>query len=114
MDIKTHVRFRQSKPGFKCTASDFTDHTDFPNHHALIYSFSGPEARGNLVVIQITMDLATSCKEKLVHFRIKELKHILTQLGLSKQGKKQDLADRILAIISDDRVSGMWAKKKRC
>ncbi|KAL8227224.1 hypothetical protein R6Q57_017056 [Mikania cordata] len=57
------------------------------------------------------MDLVTSCKEKLAHFRIKELKDILTQLGLSKQGKKQDLADRILAIISDDRVSGMWAKK---
>ncbi|KAK1435158.1 hypothetical protein QVD17_00918 [Tagetes erecta] len=57
------------------------------------------------------MDLVTSCKEKLAHFRIKELKDILTHLGLSKQGKKQDLADRILAIISDDRVSGMWAKK---
>nr|XP_043629181.1 E3 SUMO-protein ligase SIZ1 isoform X2 [Erigeron canadensis] len=57
------------------------------------------------------MDLVTSCKEKLPHFRIKELKGILTQLGLSKQGKKQDLVDRILAIISDDRVSGMWAKK---
>ncbi|XP_023729790.1 E3 SUMO-protein ligase SIZ1 isoform X1 [Lactuca sativa] len=57
------------------------------------------------------MDLVTSCKEKLTHFRIKELKDILTQLGLSKQGKKQDLADRILAIISDDRVSGIWAKK---
>lgn len=57
------------------------------------------------------MDLVTSCKEKLSHFRIKELKDILTQLGLSKQGKKQDLADRILAIISDDRVSGIWAKK---
>ncbi|KAI3823243.1 hypothetical protein L1987_04676 [Smallanthus sonchifolius] len=67
-------------------------------------------ARGNLIV-QIKMDLVTSCKEKLAHFRIKELKDILTQLGLSKQGKKQDLADRILAIISDDRVSGMWAKK---
>ncbi|XP_024985059.1 E3 SUMO-protein ligase SIZ1 isoform X1 [Cynara cardunculus var. scolymus] len=57
------------------------------------------------------MDLVTSCKEKLAHFRIKELKDILTQLGLSKQGKKQDLVDRILAILSDDRVSGMWAKK---
>ncbi|KAJ0497841.1 putative chromatin regulator PHD family [Helianthus annuus] len=49
--------------------------------------------------------------EKLAHFRVKDLKDILTQLGLSKQGKKQDLADRILTIISDDRVSGMWAKK---
>ncbi|XP_071711972.1 E3 SUMO-protein ligase SIZ1-like [Rutidosis leptorrhynchoides] len=57
------------------------------------------------------MDLLTSCKEKMAHFRIKELKGILTHLGLSKQGKKQDLIDRIIAIISDDRVSGMWAKK---
>ncbi|KAM3233600.1 E3 SUMO-protein ligase SIZ1 isoform X1 [Capsicum annuum] len=57
------------------------------------------------------MDLVTSCKDKLTHFRIKELKDVLTQLGLSKQGKKQDLVDRILAILSDERVSGMWAKK---
>ncbi|KAL2541116.1 E3 SUMO-protein ligase SIZ1 [Abeliophyllum distichum] len=57
------------------------------------------------------MDLVTSCKDKLAYFRIKELKDVLTQLGLSKQGKKQDLVDRILAILSDDRVSGMWAKK---
>ncbi|KAK9079078.1 hypothetical protein SSX86_000748 [Deinandra increscens subsp. villosa] len=49
--------------------------------------------------------------EKLAHLRIKELKDILTQLGVSKQGKKQDLVERILAIISNDRVSGMWAKK---
>ncbi|KAM0065275.1 putative transcription regulator SAP family [Helianthus debilis subsp. tardiflorus] len=35
------------------------------------------------------MDLVASCKEKLSHFRIRELKGILTQLGLSKQGKKQ-------------------------
>ncbi|KAM0045138.1 putative chromatin regulator PHD family [Helianthus debilis subsp. tardiflorus] len=57
------------------------------------------------------MDFVMSYKEKLAHFRVKDLKDILTQLGLSKQGKKQDLADRILTIISDDRVSGMWAKK---
>ncbi|KAK9279683.1 hypothetical protein L1049_013363 [Liquidambar formosana] len=57
------------------------------------------------------MDLVTSCKDKLAYFRIKELKDVLTQLGLSKQGKKQDLVDRILAILSDDQVSRMWAKK---
>ncbi|KAL8204710.1 hypothetical protein R6Q57_010333 [Mikania cordata] len=57
------------------------------------------------------MDLVASCKEKLVHFRIRELKGILTQLSLSKQGKKQDLIDRILAILSDEHVSGMWSKK---
>ncbi|XP_076896024.1 E3 SUMO-protein ligase SIZ1-like [Bidens hawaiensis] len=55
------------------------------------------------------MDLVATCKENLAHFRIKELKDILSQLGLSKQGKKQDLADRILAIVSDDR--GIWARK---
>ncbi|PIN16420.1 Histone-lysine N-methyltransferase [Handroanthus impetiginosus] len=55
------------------------------------------------------MDLVDSCKDKLAYFRIKELKDILTQLGLSKQGKKQDLVDRILAILSNDR--GIWAKK---
>ncbi|KAA8544013.1 hypothetical protein F0562_021810 [Nyssa sinensis] len=57
------------------------------------------------------MDLVSSCKDKLAYFRIKELKDVLTQLGLSKQGKKQDLVDRILAILSNERVSGMWAKK---
>jgi hypothetical protein len=35
------------------------------------------------------MDLEANCKEKLSYFRIKELKDVLTQLGLSKQGKKQ-------------------------
>ncbi|CAN6556920.1 unnamed protein product [Malus baccata var. baccata] len=57
------------------------------------------------------MDLVASCKEKLAYFRIKELKDVLTELGLSKQGKKQDLVDRILAILSDEQVSKMWAKK---
>ncbi|XP_076917522.1 E3 SUMO-protein ligase SIZ1-like [Bidens hawaiensis] len=61
--------------------------------------------------MEVEMDLVTSCKEKLTHFRIRELKGILTQLGLSKQGKKQDLIDRIIAVLSDERVSGMWSKK---
>ncbi|KAL6516640.1 SUMO ligase siz1 [Orobanche gracilis] len=51
-------------------------------------------------------------KDKLAYFRIKELKDVLTQLGLSKQGKKQDLVDRILAVLSDERVPGMWVKQK--
>ncbi|KAL4359437.1 hypothetical protein AHAS_Ahas08G0077300 [Arachis hypogaea] len=51
------------------------------------------------------------CLEKLNSFRIKELKDVLTQLGLSKQGKKQDLVDRILSILSDEQASKMWAKK---
>ncbi|XP_042482031.1 E3 SUMO-protein ligase SIZ1-like isoform X3 [Macadamia integrifolia] len=58
------------------------------------------------------MDLVSSCKDKLAYFRIKELKDVLTQLGLGKQGKKQDLVDRILAVLSDEQVSKMhWAKR---
>ncbi|GAA0156294.1 ubiquitin-protein ligase [Lithospermum erythrorhizon] len=49
--------------------------------------------------------------DKLAYFRMKELKDILTQLGLSKQGKKQDLIDKISAILVDERVSALWAKK---
>ncbi|KAK3137628.1 hypothetical protein QOZ80_5BG0454860 [Eleusine coracana subsp. coracana] len=47
-------------------------------------------------------DLASTCKDKLAYFRIKELKDILHQLGLPKQGKKQDLVDRVLVLLSDD------------
>ncbi|KAL9272730.1 E3 SUMO-protein ligase SIZ1-like protein [Drosera capensis] len=57
------------------------------------------------------MDLVSSCKDKLQYFRIKELKDVLTQLGFSKQGKKQDLVDRILAILADDQASKLWAKR---
>ncbi|KAD3337235.1 hypothetical protein E3N88_32755 [Mikania micrantha] len=61
--------------------------------------------------MDLEMDLVASCKEKLAHFRIRELKDILTQLSLSKQGKKQDLIDRIVAVLTDEQVSGMWSKK---
>ncbi|KAL6563621.1 SUMO ligase siz1 [Orobanche gracilis] len=47
--------------------------------------------------------------DKLSYFRVKELKEVLTQLGLPKQGRKQDLADRVLASLSDER--GLLAKK---
>ncbi|CAN0874821.1 E3 SUMO-protein ligase SIZ1 [Linum grandiflorum] len=57
------------------------------------------------------MDLVNSCKDKLVYFRIKELKDVLTQLGLSKQGKKQDLVDRILSVLSVDQASKGWPKR---
>ncbi|XP_010922534.1 E3 SUMO-protein ligase SIZ1 isoform X2 [Elaeis guineensis] len=59
------------------------------------------------------MDLVASCRDKLAYFRIKELKDVLTQLGLAKQGKKQELADRILALLSDEPVSKShgWATK---
>ncbi|PIA38617.1 hypothetical protein AQUCO_02700085v1 [Aquilegia coerulea] len=60
------------------------------------------------------MDLASVCKDKLAYFRIKELKDVLTQLGLAKQGKKQDLIDRIVAVLSDDQASRSqgWAKRQ--
>ncbi|CAO2812943.1 unnamed protein product [Amaranthus hypochondriacus] len=51
-----------------------------------------------------------SCEEKLQCFRIRELKNVLTQLGFSKQGKKQDLVDRILAYFVDDQAS-LWEKR---
>ncbi|KAF5182567.1 E3 sumo-protein ligase siz1 [Thalictrum thalictroides] len=59
------------------------------------------------------MDLASVCKDKLAYFRIKELKDVLTQLGLAKQGKKQDLVDRILGVLSDEQASKSqgWAKR---
>ncbi|KAF8102354.1 hypothetical protein N665_0198s0065 [Sinapis alba] len=57
------------------------------------------------------MDLEASCKEKLSSFRIKELKDVLTQLGLSKQGKKQDLVERVLTLLSDGQAARLWSKK---
>lgn len=57
------------------------------------------------------MDLVSSCKDKLQYFRIKELKDVLTHLGFSKQGKKQDLVDRISTFLVDDQASKMWAKR---
>ncbi|KAK8935656.1 E3 SUMO-protein ligase SIZ1 [Platanthera zijinensis] len=57
------------------------------------------------------MDLVSSVKDKLAYFRIKELKDVLNQLGLAKQGKKQDLMDRILSVLSDEQVAHGLAKK---
>ncbi|KAL5711385.1 SUMO ligase siz1 [Ranunculus cassubicifolius] len=59
------------------------------------------------------MDILSSCKDKLAYFRIKELKDVLTQLGLPKQGKKQDLVDRILSVLSDEQALKLhgWAKR---
>ncbi|KAH0922437.1 hypothetical protein HID58_022455 [Brassica napus] len=50
--------------------------------------------------------------EKLAYFRIKELKDVLTKLGLSKQGKKQDLVERIFAILSDEKAARLGSKKE--
>ncbi|KAF8648923.1 hypothetical protein HU200_064455 [Digitaria exilis] len=38
-------------------------------------------------------------QRKLAHFRIKELKDVLHQLGLPKQGKKQELAERVMTSL---------------
>ncbi|XP_047091381.1 E3 SUMO-protein ligase SIZ2-like [Lolium rigidum] len=45
--------------------------------------------------------VVASCKGMLKNFRLKELKDVLSKLGLPKHGKKQDLVDKILAILSD-------------
>ncbi|XP_010425962.1 PREDICTED: E3 SUMO-protein ligase SIZ1-like [Camelina sativa] len=57
------------------------------------------------------MDLVTSCKEKLANFRMKELKDVLAQMGLSRQGRKQDLVQRILTILSDEPAGRLWSKR---
>ncbi|CAL9763236.1 unnamed protein product [Musa acuminata subsp. burmannicoides] len=59
------------------------------------------------------MDFVASCRDKLANFRIKELKDVLTQLGLAKQGKKQDLMDRILALVLDEQVPEpqVWGRR---
>ncbi|PHT35180.1 E3 SUMO-protein ligase SIZ1 [Capsicum baccatum] len=67
--------------------------------------------RHDMEQLQLTEDMTLDRKDKLAYFRIKELKDVLTQLSLSKQGKKQDLVDRILATLSDERVSGSFSKR---
>ncbi|XAR52391.1 hypothetical protein NMG60_11020459 [Bertholletia excelsa] len=58
------------------------------------------------------MDFASNYGKKLASFRIKELKGILGCLGLSKQGKKQDLVDKIIALLSTEvsNVRGLTKK----
>ncbi|KAJ3676374.1 hypothetical protein LUZ60_003786 [Juncus effusus] len=57
------------------------------------------------------MDLVTRCREKLAYFRIKELKDVLGQMNQPKQGKKQDLVDRILSLVSDEPGVLRYAKR---
>ncbi|XVE99354.1 hypothetical protein REPUB_Repub03eG0190900 [Reevesia pubescens] len=59
------------------------------------------------------MDSVSVCRGQLTYFRVKELKDVLTQLGISKQGKKQDLLDRILGLISDEEVSSLHGSSKK-
>ncbi|GAB4836488.1 hypothetical protein Ancab_001399 [Ancistrocladus abbreviatus] len=56
------------------------------------------------------MDLVARCQGKLVAFRLKELKDVLSRVGISKQGKKQDLVDRILALLYDEGTPGLLKK----
>ncbi|KAH9289358.1 hypothetical protein KI387_033475, partial [Taxus chinensis] len=51
--------------------------------------------------------------DKLAFFRLIELKDVLSRLGLAKQGKKQVLLDRIMAMLSDDKGSKShgWGNK---
>ncbi|KAJ6793623.1 E3 SUMO-protein ligase SIZ1-like isoform X2 [Iris pallida] len=61
----------------------------------------------------LEMDQFSTCEQQLKYFRIKELKDVLSQLGLPKQGKKQELVDRVLSLLSDEQASKShsWAKK---
>jgi len=45
-------------------------------------------------------ELTSRCKEKLLTFRIKELKDVLCRLRLARHGKKQVLIERIMALLS--------------
>ncbi|XP_074286774.1 E3 SUMO-protein ligase SIZ1 [Silene latifolia] len=58
--------------------------------------------------MEIDNDSVAACKTKLLQFRIKELKDVLSQVGLSKQGRKQDLTDRILALLYDEGTPGLY------
>eukprot|EP00249_Psilotum_nudum_P024025 c29064_g1_i1 orf=658-3456(-) len=44
-------------------------------------------------------ELAARCQQQLATFRIKELRDVLTRIGVAKQGKKQILLDKIMTII---------------
>lgn len=52
-------------------------------------------------------------QEKLTYFRIKELKDVLTQLGLSKQGKKQVRCQGYCLFCSRNKKSERKKTKKR-
>ncbi|KAG6554851.1 hypothetical protein Mapa_003434 [Marchantia paleacea] len=45
------------------------------------------------------MDDVSRCREQLASFRIRELKDVLSRLGLPKQGKKQVLMEKIMGVL---------------
>ncbi|KVI04986.1 SAP domain-containing protein, partial [Cynara cardunculus var. scolymus] len=47
-------------------------------------------------------DIVSECKKRMARFRIQELKDVLSQLGVAKTGRKQELVDRILALLSGE------------
>ncbi|KAL7587619.1 hypothetical protein Lser_V15G36349 [Lactuca serriola] len=47
-------------------------------------------------------DIVPEYKKRMARFRIQELKDVLGQLGLARTGRKQDLMDRILTLLSDE------------
>ncbi|KAJ3693702.1 hypothetical protein LUZ60_009182 [Juncus effusus] len=49
--------------------------------------------------------LLRRCQEKLSHFRLRDLQEVLRHLGMGRQGKKQDLMDRILVLLQSDQDS---------
>ncbi|XP_071732890.1 E3 SUMO-protein ligase SIZ1-like [Rutidosis leptorrhynchoides] len=57
-------------------------------------------------------DLVIECQKKMARFRIQELKDVLSQLGLAKTGRKQELMDRILALLSVEEDSHGPLKNK--
>lgn len=44
-------------------------------------------------------ELVIRCQNQLASFRITELKDVLSRLGLSKQGKKQILMEKIMGVL---------------
>ncbi|KAL1817456.1 hypothetical protein ACET3Z_020030 [Daucus carota] len=49
-------------------------------------------------------DLTRGCKSKLGEFRVKELRDVLSRLGLPKHGSKRDLLARILDLFTSEQV----------
>lgn len=47
-------------------------------------------------------DIVSECKKRMARFRIQELKDVLGQLGVAKTGRKQELVERILALLSGE------------
>lgn len=57
-------------------------------------------------------DMVPECKKKMARFRIQELKDVLSQLGIAKTGRKQELMDRILALLSAEEASDSPSPQK--